>query len=376
MVEDIDLQCDRAFIKPALARPGKSYGIGGKGDSIYVRHLSQHKDKEVSMGRNKLIRIILTAVVVVTGLSAAVLIQKAGATTYPWLSWRHDLQNTGAAPDSGYPTAATVLWNKTRTPEPPLGTPARCTTPVVVGNDIVITTGNGGVVEARNQFTGDLLWTKTYLWIPRPEEPADTPPDWCQGSTPNLELNLGICAYKINGKCPDWCYECKDTPNDCNLTHADPVGLSLVSPLHFGTDWGVFVTAATIDLDPARIYFGTMDGRYVALNLGDGSEVWEKQPWREPGGPNEGRPWYDQKFAWHLSPPSVYDGKLYFGSFLPSFYWVFKAFPFLLDSSGHSVAGWPSFNKDYKMYWVGRDGWTYCADKDTGNILWGWDPGG
>ena len=28
----------------------------------------------------------------------------AGATTYPWPSWRHDLSNTAAAPDSGYPT--------------------------------------------------------------------------------------------------------------------------------------------------------------------------------------------------------------------------------------------------------------------------------
>ena len=117
------------------------------------------------MGRSKLIRLILTAVFMVTGFSAAVMTPEAGATTYPWLSWRHDLQNTGAAPDSGYPTAAQVLWDKTRGNEPPLGTPARCTTPVVVGNDLVIATGNGGVVEARNQRTGNLVWSKTYMWI-------------------------------------------------------------------------------------------------------------------------------------------------------------------------------------------------------------------
>jgi outer membrane protein assembly factor BamB len=112
------------------------------------------------------------------------------------------------------------------------------------------------------------------------------------------------------------------------------------------------------------------------LDLATGNEIWQKQPWKEPGGPNEGRPWYDQKFAWHLSPPSVDNGKLYFGSFLPSFFWIFHTFPFILDADGKVVGGWPSFNTDYKQYWVGRDGWTYCADKNTGTILWGWDPGG
>ncbi len=112
------------------------------------------------------------------------------------------------------------------------------------------------------------------------------------------------------------------------------------------------------------------------MNLATGNEIWQKQPWKEPGGPNEGRPWYDQKFSWHLSPPSVDNGKLYFGSFLPSFYWIFQAFPFILDANGHAYGGWPSFNTNYKQYWVGRDGWSYCADKNTGSILWGWDPGG
>ena len=52
-----------------------------------------------------------------------------------------------------------------------------------------------------------------------------------------------------------------------------------------------------------------------------------------------------------------------------SFYYIFKAMPFVLDASGHSVASWPSFNTNFKMYWVGRDGFTYCADKNTGAML-------
>ena len=323
------------------------------------------------MRERKFLLISITALFIVTGLCVALLEPDAGATEYPWLSWRHDLQNTGAAPDSGYPTSVNVLWDKTRTNEAPVPGPgpARCVTPVVVGDNIVITTGNGGVVEARNQQTGALIWSKTYLWTPQPPEPADAPANWCQGSEPTLMTNLGICHYQVDGKCPDWCYECSDTPVDCSQT-------PLVSPFHLFADWGVFITGATIDAESGRVYFGTMDGRFFALELATGNQVWQKEPWKEPGGPNEGRPWYDQKFAWHLSPPSVYDGKLYFGSFLPSFYYVFKAMPFVLDAAGHSIPAWPSFNTNFKMYWVGRDGWTYCADKNTGNILWGWDPQG
>lgn len=84
------------------------------------------------MWRDRFIRIIFMAVCIAAGFCAAVMTQEAQATTYPWLSWRHDLQNTGAVPDSGYPTSATLLWDKTRNNEPPLGTPARCSTPVVV----------------------------------------------------------------------------------------------------------------------------------------------------------------------------------------------------------------------------------------------------
>ena len=34
----------------------------------------------------------------------------AGPTTNPWPSFRHDLLNSGAAPDSGYPDTANKLW--------------------------------------------------------------------------------------------------------------------------------------------------------------------------------------------------------------------------------------------------------------------------
>ncbi len=87
-----------------------------------------------------------------------------------------------------------------------------------------------------------------------------------------------------------------------------------------------------------------------------GIQVWEKQPWKEPGGPNEGRKWYDQKFAWHLSPPSVSDGKLFFGSFPPSFHGCSRLSRSSSMLNGHSIPGWPSFETDYKTYRVGRDG--------------------
>ena len=85
------------------------------------------------MKEEKFLRLLMTAVIFAWCLSAVLITPQARATTYPWLSWRHDLQNTGAVPDRGYPTSAKLLWDKTRTNEPPLGTPARCSTPVVVG---------------------------------------------------------------------------------------------------------------------------------------------------------------------------------------------------------------------------------------------------
>jgi outer membrane protein assembly factor BamB len=368
------------------------------------------------MRGNKSFILTLMAFLILTSFSAVFVIKEAGAASdpinpatqtitagddavveapqhtttinYGWPSWRHDLQNTGAAPDSGYPTTLKLLWDYTRTIDTYNGWPARCSTPVVVGGDIVIVTGSDGVIEALDKDTGALIWVNVYRWLSKPPEPTDAPTDWCQGSDPNINTNLGICGYKINGVCPDWCYECSDTPFDCNADGSNLYGLSLVSPLNFPPEMGVFITAATIDVESSRVYFGTMDGRFMCLDLLTGDPLWSgtddggttphpwREPWRAPGGPNVGRAWYDQKFAWHLSPPSVYEGKLYFGSFLPSFYWVFKAFPFVLDASGHPIPAWPSFEKDYKMYWVGRDGWTYCANKDTGDILWSWDPGG
>ena len=103
-----------------------------------------------------------------------------------------------------------------------------------------------------------------YLWIATPPEPADAPANWCQGRrADSLSTNLGICHYKINGECPDWCYECSDTPLDCVTATID-----FIRMLSFAVDWGVFVTGATIDAESdARVYFGTMDGRFIALEL-------------------------------------------------------------------------------------------------------------
>jgi len=298
------------------------------------------------MRERKFLLVCLTVVFAAAGLFAVPAVRDAGATENPWPSWRHDLQNTGAAPGSGYPTTLKLLWDKTRPIDSYSGKPSRGTTPPAVGNNIAIFTGNDGIVEARDQYTGELIWSQKYLWLDPPPVPAGAPADWCQGSDPTLSgANLGICGYKINGECPSWCYECSSTPLDCSLVDLTR-GLDLS-----GAGIGVFVSAATIDLEasPPRVYFGTMDGRFMSLNLLTGAPLWSgtddggttvhpwREPWRAPGGPNVGRPWYDQKFAWHLSPPSIYNGKLYFGSFLPSFYPIFKEFPFVMDANNHPI---------------------------------------
>ncbi len=124
------------------------------------------------MRERQCFRLLMTAVIFIWCLSGLLITTQARATTDPWLSWRHDLQNTAAVPDRGYPTSVKEpLWDHPRGNEAGTTMRARCSTPVVVGNDIVFTTGNGGVVEALDQKTGELIWTKTYTWIPhRPNQ--------------------------------------------------------------------------------------------------------------------------------------------------------------------------------------------------------------
>ena len=122
------------------------------------------------------------------------------------------------------------------------------------------------------------------------------------------------------------------------------------------------------------MFFGTFDGRVISLDMSDGSTLWEKTPYKDPGGPNVGKPWYHQKFAWHLNPPSIYNGKVYLGSFLPSFYAVFR--PWAYVTPGQPGYPWPTIGNDATNYWVGRDGWFYALDEDDGSIVWTWDPRG
>ena len=110
------------------------------------------------------------------------------------------------------------------------------------------------------------------------------------------------------------------------------------------------------------------------LNMSDGTTIWEKTPYKDPGGPNDGAPWYNQKFAWHLSPPSISDGKVYLGSFLPSFYAIFR--PWAYVTPGQPGYPWPSIGNDATHYWVGRDGYFYGLDEDDGSIIWTWAPRG
>ena len=87
-----------------------------------------------------------------------------GATSSPWPSWRHDLLNTAAAPDSGYPTTnpPPLLWKIDRSDRPDIpGMPAAAGGPVVVDKGMVFTTGKG-IVEAVDQFTGKLIWSESF----------------------------------------------------------------------------------------------------------------------------------------------------------------------------------------------------------------------
>jgi outer membrane protein assembly factor BamB len=233
---------------------------------------------------------------------------------------------------------------------------------------MLITAGTGAV-QANDQFTGSLIWSKYFPWQ-APEEPVGAPTDWCYNDIPALEGNTGICYVADMGDCPSWCFECTTDEPDCT-------SFSLISPLPFPAGYDQFLTGPT--LDPSygtngAVIFGTFDGRVISLNMNDGSTIWEKTPYKDPGGPNDGAPWYNQKFAWHLSPPSIANGKVYIGSFLPSFYAVFT--PWAYVTSGQPGYPWPTIGNDATHYWVGRDGYFYGLDEDDGSILWTWAPRG
>ncbi len=233
-----------------------------------------------------------------------------GPTTDPWPSFRHDLLNSGAATGSGYPDTLNKLWmvnREYRTAGTNLLAGSRG--PLVVDRGMIITAGTG-VIQANDQFSGSLLWHEHFLWA-SPEEPAGAPTDWCYNDIPQIEGNTGVCY--ATGDCPSWCFEC---------TAVEPTCPSLIKPLDFPAGYDQFLTGPTVDpsygLDGAVI-FGTFDGRVISLNMNDGSTIWEKTPYKDPGGPNVGKPWYHQKYAWHLSPPSIADGKVYIGSFSAQF---------------------------------------------------------
>jgi outer membrane protein assembly factor BamB len=136
-----------------------------------------------------------------------------------------------------------------------------------------------------------------------------------------------------------------------------------------GEGFAQFITGPTLDSsygDNGAVIFGTFDGRVISLDMSDGTTIWEKTPFKDPGGPSVGKPWYDKKFSWHLSPPSITDGKVYIGSFIPPFYYIFR----------HNVYGTPKLGSEYYHYWVGRDGWFYALNESDGSILWTWDPDG
>jgi outer membrane protein assembly factor BamB len=300
-----------------------------------------------------------------------------GPTIESWPSFRHDLSNTGAAPGSGYPGTdpPNRLWMVDREERSFVpGTAAGSRGPIVVDKGMVFTAGTG-VIQANDQFTGTLIWSKYVLWKTALTgidaditAPAGAPTDWCYNDIPAVEGNKGICYVADMGDCPSWCFEC---------TTDEPTCPSLINPLNFPVGYDQFLTGPT--LDPSygvngAVIFGTFDGRVISLNMNDGSTIWEKTPYKDPGGPNSGAPWYNQKFAWHLSPPSIANGKVYLGSFLPSFYAIFRPWGYV--TPGQPNYPWPHIGNDATHYWVGRDGYFYSLDEDDGSIDWTWAPRG
>ena len=292
----------------------------------------------------------------------------AGPTADPWPSFRHDLLNSGAATDSGYPDTLNILWIKDREERAWGSGPAGSRGPVVVDKGLVIS-GGTGVVQANDQFTGDLIWAEYFLWQ-KPEEPVGAPTDWCYNDIPALEGNTGICYVADMGDCPSWCFECTTDEPDCT-------SFSLISPLPFPAGYDQFITGPTLDPNywgHGSVIVGTFDGRVISLDMSNGSTIWERTPYKDPGGPSYNAPWYNQKFAWHLSPPSIVNGKVYIGSFLPSFYAIFR--PWAYVTPGQPGYPWPTIGNDATHYWVGRDGYFYGLDQNNGSVLWSWAPRG
>jgi outer membrane protein assembly factor BamB len=289
-----------------------------------------------------------------------------GFTNDPWPSFRHDLLNSGAATDSGYPTTADKLWMVDRE-ERSYGTgPAGSRGPSVVDKGMIFTAGTG-VIQANDQFDGSLIWSKYFLWE-APEEPTGAPTDWCYNDIPSLEGNTGICYVENMVDCPSWCFEC---------TTDEPTCPSLINPLAFPPGYDQFLTGPTVDSSygaPGSVIFGTFNGHVISLKMSDGETYWDRTPYKDPGGPSYNAPWYHQKFAWHLSPPSISDGRLFLGSFLPSFYAIFR--PWAYVTPGEPGYPWPTIGNDATNYWVGRDGYFYSLDQESGSVLWTWDPRG
>jgi outer membrane protein assembly factor BamB len=134
-------------------------------------------------------------------------------------------------------------------------------------------------------------------------------------------------------------------------------------------DYAQFISGPTLDTiygTHGAVIFGTFDGRVISLDMSNGTTRWERTPFQDPGGPNDGAPWYNQKFAWQLSPPSIANGNVYIGTFLPSFYYIFR----------YNAYGTPKWGHEFNTYWAGHDGWFYALDESDGSIVWTWDPQG